>query len=40
MKEEAVRESDMEEFPKLLRKGKDEDDGGSSIPATVSVECL
>lgn len=35
----AVRESDMEEFAKLLRKGKDEDDSGSSMPATPSVEC-
>lgn len=38
VKEEAVRESDGEELPKLLRKGKDED--GSSMPVTVSVESL
>lgn len=38
VKGEAVRESDGEELPKLLRKGKDED--GSSMPVTVSVESL
>lgn len=40
MTEEAVRQSDMEEFPKLLRKGTDEDDSGSSMPSPLSVRGL
>lgn len=43
LKDETIRESDTEEFPKLLpllRKEKDEDDSGSSMPVIPSVECL
>lgn len=42
LKDDTSTESDIkaEAFPKLLRKGKDEDGSRSSMPSTLSVESL